>query len=102
VQEETAFLKDVADRLAALAKLRRLRPQAEATQAQLVFLEQRVAAVGFGAPGAETTLREAADANRRLQQLMAEIARAEQVIRQTDYCVRELLDEGGGSVGVRE
>jgi hypothetical protein len=100
VQDETTFLTDVARRLQAIADAKRLQPQIRGALAQLERLQRLVGERGYAAAGVESLLREAAEANARLQQYAEAMAAAERVIRETAYCLPMLTYEGGETDGV--
>lgn len=101
MQEETAFLRDVARRLQAISDANRLQIQINGARAQLAELERLVAERGgFGANGTGDLLREAGDANTRLQQYLVALTAAERIIRETAYCLPMLTYQGGEADGV--
>lgn len=93
--EETAFLKDVARRLQAISDAERLQPQIRGALVQLAELERLIGERGYAAAGVDGFLREAAEANGRLQHFQEALAAAERVIRETAYCL-PMLTYGGG------
>lgn len=96
MQEETAFLRDVARRLQAICDANRLQPQIDGARHQLAKLERLVLERGgFEAGGAGDFLREAGDANARLQQYLVALVAAERIIRETAYCLPMLTYQGG-------
>jgi hypothetical protein len=100
VLDETAFLKDVARRLQAILDAERLHPQIRGALVQLAELERLIVERGYAAAGISSFLREAAEANSRLQQYQEALAAAERVIRETAYCLPMLTYGGGESSGV--
>lgn len=100
MQEETSFLTDVARRLQAISDANRLQPQIQGARNQLAQLERLVAERGgFSAGGAGDFLREAGDANTRLQQYLGALMAAERIIRETAYCLPMLTYQGGETDG---
>ncbi|HLO02714.1 MAG TPA: hypothetical protein VK191_06370 [Symbiobacteriaceae bacterium] len=99
MQDETAFLRDVARRLQAISDAKRLQPQIEGALNQLAELQRLVGERGYAAHGASGFLREAADANARLQQFAEALAAAERIIRETAYCLPMLTYQGGETDG---
>lgn len=100
MQEETTFLRDVARRLQAITDANRLQPQIEGARNQLSKLEQVVLERGgFEAAGAGDFLREAGEANSRLQQYLVALVAAERIIRETAYCLPMLTYQGGETDG---